>query len=185
MRPRGASGTKTGLLVVALAAVGCPKPKPEPPPPLIATAPAPGSVPTGRVTGDTYVDGTYPISVAVPRAWTATPGADGGPVRVVLTDPDGDIVVTLARTQGNTLAPRPLPGCTWTFQDAARYRALKVRGEVLAATCTPDDPDAPRILAYVVALEGSLWHIEGEVTPGRLLEGKVDLDAVAGGVRFR
>jgi len=170
--------------VLLLLLAGCPKLVSEAQPPLVET-PSVTTVPTGRVTGDGYVDGTFPLTVAVPRGWVATPGTDGNDVRVVLQDPEGDVTITIAGTRGDTLTPRPLPGCTWTFVDAARYRAVKVRAEVLAATCTPEDPDAPRILAYVVGNEGMVWHVEGKVTPGRLRAGKVDLDVVAGGVRFR
>ncbi|MDP2305978.1 MAG: hypothetical protein Q8P18_08115 [Pseudomonadota bacterium] len=172
------------LPVYLLLLAGCRKPFLEPQPPLVET-PTVAPVPTGRVTADVYVDGTFPLSVPVPKGWVATPGHDGGEVRVVLQDPDGDVTVTIAGTRGDALAPRPIPGCTWTFIDAARYRAVKVRAEILAATCTPDDPDDPRVLAYVVSHEGMLWHVEGRVTPGRLRPGKADLDQVAGGVRFR
>lgn len=172
------------LVLTFLLLGGCRKPFLEVQPLLVET-PTVAPVPTGRLVGDVYVDGTFPLSVAVPRGWVATPGRDGGDVRVVLQDPDGDVTLTIARTRGDTLAPRPIAGCTWTFIDAARYRAVKVRGEVIAATCTPDDPDAARVLAYVVGQEGMLWHIEGRITPGRLRPGKADLDLVAGGVRFR
>lgn len=172
------------MSVVLLLLAGCPKPVLEAQPSLVET-PTVAPVPTGRVTSDIYVDGTFPLSVAVPRGWIATPGSDGGDVRVVLQDPEGDVTVTLAGTRGETLVPRPLPGCTWTFTDAARYRAVKVRAEVLAATCTPQDADAPRTLAYAVGHEGMVWHVEGRITPGRLRAGKADLDLVAGGVRFR
>ncbi|MFN7145383.1 MAG: hypothetical protein ACK4YP_16540, partial [Myxococcota bacterium] len=69
--------------------------------------------------------------------------------------------------------------------DTARYRAVRVPHAVLAATCTPDDPDQPRVLTYVIAQDGVLFHVEGRVPQGRLRAGKIDLDAVVGGVRFR
>ncbi|MDP2313917.1 MAG: hypothetical protein Q8P41_13505 [Pseudomonadota bacterium] len=184
MRP--ARWSRRGLLALALplAFAGCPKPTPETRPSLVET-PTVAPTPTGRVVGDAYIDNTYPLVVPVPRGWIATPGSDAGAVRVVLQDPDGDVVVSVVGTPGDTLAPRPLPGCAWTFTDIARYRVVKVRGDVLAATCTPDDADDPRVLAYVVAFEGMLWQVEGRVTPGRLRPGKADLDMVAAGVRFR
>lgn len=172
------------MILSLLLLVGCPKPTTEARPPLIETH-AVVPVPTGRVDQAVYVDSLYALSVAVPKGWVATPGSNGGDVRVVLQDPEGDLIVTIAGTRADTLAPRPLPGCTWTFTDAARYRAVKVRTEVMAATCTPDNPEHPRILAYMVAHEGMVWHVEGKITPGRLGPAKVDLDLAAGGIRFR
>ncbi len=179
----GAYVTVALVGLAALALPGCRKPS-VPPPPLVQ-APAVAPVPTGRLQGDTYVDGTWPLIVPVPPGWTAEIGEDGSVERVVLADPDGDVRVTIAATPGDTLAPRPLPGCAWTFQDVGRYRAVKVRDAVLAATCTPDEPDAPRIIAYVVAQEGVLFHVEGRVPQGRLRAGKADLDVVVGAMRFR
>ena len=172
--------------MLALLLVGCPKPKAtEAAPDLVSPDAAGAPVATGRVLDGAYVDGAYPLSVAVPPGWVAVPGADASAVRVVLQDPEGDVTVSIVGVRGDVLAPRPLPGCTWTFVDTARYRAVKVRGAVLAATCTPEDAAGARVLTYVVAQEGMLWNVEGRVPQGHLRARKLDLDVIAGGVRFR
>jgi len=179
-----ARGLARAALVVGIAAA-CRKPALEPARPLVVGAPDVAPVPTGRMVDGVYIDGTWPLVVPVPPGWLATVGADGEAERLRLTDPDGDVRVTVAASRGDTLAPRPIEGCAWTFTDVGRYRAVKVRDAVLVGTCTPEDPDAPRVLAYVIARDGVLVHVEGAIPPGRLRAGRADFDRIVGDVRFR
>jgi hypothetical protein len=141
--------------------------------------------PAGDIVAGAFVDSRYPLTVPIPRGWTAAPGADDQPVRLSLDAPDGVVHVDIAAIPGESLVPRPRPGCTWTFTDQARYRAVKVTGQVLVATCAPDEPTDARVLAYLVVADGITWHVEGTVLPGHLPAGKSALDEVVGVVRFR
>lgn len=174
------------LALAALLLAGCPKPRTDAAPALVQDAvPAEAGLPAGRIQDGAYVDGRWPLSVPIPSGWTAQVGAESAAERLVLADPDGDVRVTVAATAGTEARPRPLPGCAWDFVDASRYRAVRVPDAVVAATCTPEDPNAPRVLAYVVAQEGVVYHVEGRIPNGHLQAGKADLDTLVGGVRFR
>ena len=176
------------MTLLALLLPGCPKaPAPSDGPGTMVEVPGvPGAAEAaGRIVDGTYTDARWPLTVAVPAGWTNTVGHDGDEARATFVDPEGDVRITVAVTPGDTLAPRTLPGCTWTFQDVARYRTVRVPEPVLVGTCTPEDPAGARILTWVVAHDGVRWHIEGEVTPGRLPAAQADLDGFVAGVRFR
>lgn len=177
----------TRLLPTLVLLSGCPKPTPADAPGTMVTTPTASApvVTAGRIAEGVYTDSRWPLTMRVPAGWASTIGSDGQEVRLVLSDPDADVRITVAVTPGDVPSPRQLPGCTWIFEDIARYRAVRVPEPVLVGTCTPEDPDAPRILTWVVAHDGVRWHIEGEVTPGRLRAAQADLETVLADVRFR
>lgn len=174
------------LALAALLLAGCPKPRTEAAPALVRDPElAAAELPAGSIRDGVYTDRRWPLSVPILPGWTAQLGTESAVERLVLADPDGDVRVTIAATAETEARPRPLPGCAWEFVDASRYRAVRVRDPVVAATCTPEDPNAPRVLAYVVAQSGVVFHVEGRVPNGRLQAGKTDLDALVGGIRFK
>lgn len=183
-RPRRLGRARALGLAAALGLAGCPKPKPDTPD-LLREPEVAAPSPAGRMADGVYLDGRWPLSVPVPEGWTAQVGVADDEERVSLADPEGDVRVTVAAVAGGEGSPRELPGCDWAFVDQARYRAVRVRDPVVVATCTPEDPNAPRVLAYIVAQEGVVFHVEGHVPNGRLRAGKADLDTIVGRIRFR
>ncbi len=175
-----------GSALLLLALTGCPKQAAPPPiaPALLQDAALLPRV-AGHVVDGEYTDGRFPLTLTLPPGWTAVVGEDDRPERLTLTSPDSYARVVIATLPEEQLQPRRMEGCSWTFTDTSRYRAPKVVGAILAATCTPDRPGDPRVLAYIRTHAGSTWHIEGTLTPGHLREAKAELDAVAGAVRFR
>ncbi|MFZ5482207.1 MAG: hypothetical protein ACOZNI_35930 [Myxococcota bacterium] len=172
--------------MILLGLLGCPKPPEAPPPALEATpreAPAP-VVPTGKLEGRTWVDARG-FTLEAPDGWTVQAGNEPGALRVALVDPETHVRVEVWAFTEGPLRPRPREGCAWTFEDRARYRAVKVTGDVLAATCTPDVPGGPRVLGYYVAREGVAWHLEAVVPAGELHDGKQAADGVFGTFRLR
>jgi hypothetical protein len=93
--------------------------------------------------------------------------------------------VELRATFGDDVDPHPRDGCKWTFDDTARYRAVKVTGPVRIATCTPDDPGSARVLAWLVTRDHVTYEVAGVVPAGRLVAGKAWAEEIAGAVRFR
>lgn len=153
-------------------------------PDLVAAPDVVAPAETGHVTDGVYADGRYPMRVKVPSGWTAAPGMGEDPVRVTLVDPEGDVTVRVTAVPGDTPTPRAIAGCSWTFTDLARYRAIPRDQPILGATCTPDAPGGARVLAWIVAAGGVSWSVEGTVPPGRLAAGRADLDTVAAGLEI-
>lgn len=176
---RGGRAVTCLLLLVA-----CRKPALEPAPALLPTDPA-LEAPAGRLEGGTYVDNRWPLAVPVPPGWRATIGPADAEERLTLDAPSGGTQILFAATAGTRLEPRPRDGCTWTFADVARYRVARVPVPVLAATCTPDEPGAPRVLAYAIPHGDGILHVECRLPPGQLHAGKAALDALLGQVRLR
>lgn len=162
---------------------GCPKP-PEPPPPELVVAPPVVELPrAGVVTDGTYVDGAHGVSLRIPEGAGATVGAEGGPLRLTILHPAAR--VELWAMEGAGLPPRPREDCDWTFEDSARYRALKVTEPVRLATCTPREPDGPRVLAWLIERGGVCYQLAAVIPQGGLAQGRAAADAIAGTMRFR
>ena len=176
--------TRGRVAVCLTLLLACRKPLLDPPPPLLAVEAA-VPAPAGTVRNGTYTDARWPLAVPLPVGWSSVIGVADGEDRLVLEDSVTGLRVTFAATPGGALAPRPLDGCTWTFADTARYRAVKVPVEVLTATCTPDEPGSARVIAYAIAQEEGVLHVEGRIPAGSLQAGKAALDALVGAVRFR
>ena len=112
--------------------------------------------PSGTIDGGRYTDGTRPFSIAVPEGWRAQIGTIDDPRRVRLHDPATRTEVRVYVYAVDVVEPRAREGCAWTFSTTGGFRALPGVREVLAATCTPDDPDEDRIFAYVLIRSGWL-----------------------------
>lgn len=155
---------------------------PPPPPSLPAAAPAAalaGSVVDGRFQ---TADGAF--SLGVPPGWDALVGRAGEALVLTLTSPETGLRVRVLRIPGGDDAPRNLPGCRWTFQDAGPYDELLVADTLSVGTCTPDDPERPRVLAWRRVGDAEVWHLEALIPPGQLYESLVELEAVLPTARF-
>lgn len=182
MRASALFGVLLGLGLVA----GCgrarrdapPPPPPQPPSAVPAVVHA-GSVADGRFQ---TTDGAF--SLGVPSGWSTLVGREGEAVVFTLTSPDTGLRVRVVRVPGQEDTPRVLPGCRWTFQDAGPYDELLVIDTLSVGTCTPDDPQRPRVLSWRRVGEGEVWHLEAVIPPGQLYEALVELEAVLPTARF-
>lgn len=172
-------------MILLLTLLACPKPAPDPDSALVTEAPPPPIPPAGTFTEGTFLDVDLPFTVRVPDGWLPRVGNSPDALRVSLTDSVTGVRVEVWAFHEGPLQPRPRAGCTWTFEDTARYRALKVTGDILVATCTPDDPDGPRVLGYYLAHDGVSYHLESVIPEGRLLSGKAAADRIVGTLRYR
>ncbi len=172
---------RVGLVVVASLA-GCVHRVPAPDPELVqAEAWSPPAL-AGAVVDGRFVDDRSGLSVPVPEGWRAEPGRVDDATRVVLVEPVGGVRLRVVVAGGDW--PPARGDCSWEFEDAASYTFGAVTARL--ATCTPRDPDAPRILGW--RLDG--WRsaapalvVEAEVPPGQLVTAEDAAAEVLAGVR--
>jgi hypothetical protein len=170
--------------VIATWLLACaPKPVPtEPAPPPIPLTALPMN---GTVEHGVYRDATLPFSVRVPDGWTASPGATPSPLRVRLSNTDLGLRLEIW-SYSTARADLPArPGCLWTFDDVGDYRVLTGTEEVRVATCTPDDPADPRVLATVVTRNGLRYHLEASIPEASFVAGKEAVRGVMDGIEWR
>lgn len=157
---------------------------PPPPPPPLRPSAAPAIVPAGAVSEGRFQTSDGAFSLGVPPGWETLIGREGEAVVFTLTSPDTGTRVRVVRVPGQDDSPRPLPGCRWTFQDAGPYDELLVADTLSVGTCTPDDPQRPRVLSWRRVGVAEVWHLEAVIPPGQLYDGLVELEAVLPTARF-
>jgi hypothetical protein len=160
-------------------------PKPVPTEPSAPPIPLTALPLNGIVDRGVYRDATLPFSVPVPAGWTAAPGAVPSPMRVRLSNADLGVrleVWSYATPQAELPAR---PGCLWTFDDVGDYRVLGGSEELRVATCTPDDPSDPRLLATVVTKSGLTYHLEASIPETSFVAGKEAVRGLVDGIEWR
>jgi hypothetical protein len=170
--------------VIALWLIECaPKPaetEPSKKPPIPLTA-----IPlNGAVDHGVYKDSSLPLSVRIPDGWTAAPGATPSPLRVSLTNADLGLRVEIWSDPRACAALREREGCLWTFDDVGDYRVFD-GAPVRVATCTPDDPDDPRVLATQVERGGITYQIDASIPEASFVAGKEAVRGVLDGIEWR
>lgn len=173
--------------MILLVLAGCPKPIPvdEAPPPLDAPEAAPAVPEAGALVEGTYTDEDLPFTLPVPEGWEARIGAREDGLRVSLSDPETGTEVEVWTFKGGGTEPRRRGECAWTFSDSGRYRAPRVAADITVATCTPDDPDRPRVLAWILVHDDITYEIDAIIPEGALGAGRAKAEGVVGSVRFR
>lgn len=174
------------MTLLVLAWLACVKKPPPPPDPTTLVAPIEKvrSPPAGKVMDGQFIDATYPLAVRVPDDWVVTIGEGQGETRVRLLNPATKVELIFYAWTGDP-TPRPHADCSWSFTDVGHYRVVRVPEAILTATCTPDDPDHARILAYFLAKDGVAFSAEEVLPPGTLTTGRDAADSVLAGWRFR
>ncbi|RME23852.1 MAG: hypothetical protein D6798_12640 [Deltaproteobacteria bacterium] len=174
------------LLLALLAFVAC-GPRRAPAPELGAptsTGPAPAPLMAGFVADGVFTDSRWGLTLPIPDGWEAQPGLDQGALRVAVVDPVRGTRVELWVFRSLGTAPRPRSDCRWTFVDTGRYRAAGLPGPLTTATCTPDDPTAPRVYAWLLPAEHYGVQAELHVPVTALVDGRHDAEAILRGLRF-
>lgn len=138
----------------------------------------------GTVQNGEYLDADWPIRMRVPEGWTATPGARDEPLRLSLREPRTQVGLELRIYADGPVGPRSREGCAWTFETEGHFRAVRVADPVVVATCTPDEPLAPRVLGYYFKRGEAVYALESVLPVGHLIDGKSMADDAVGGVRF-
>jgi hypothetical protein len=170
--------------VIAVWLLGCaPKPAATEPPkksPIPLTA-----IPLNGVIDDgVYKDASLPLSVRIPEGWTAAPGAMPSPLRVSLANVDLGLRVEIWSDPRPGQALREREGCLWTFDDVGDYRVFDGREPVRVATCTPDDPADPRVLATLYERGGITYQIDASIPEASFVAGKEAVRGVLDGIEF-
>ena len=163
---------------------GCRKEVPVEAP--VPTAPAPivAPAPSGQVIDGRFVDEHAAFSVEAMPGWELRPGQDALALRVVMIHAETGTRVEVWSYEGGSVSPKPRPGCAWTFEDTGPYRGLRVREDVLVATCRPHDPRDPHVLGVYLAREGRSWHVETVLPEGELGAGQLAAEALLATMRF-
>lgn len=150
-----------GAALVLATLAACKQP---PPPAPLGSAPAARTVPiappSGRVDDGMFRDVELGFEVQVLDGWTADPGVMGGALRLAMDQELTGTRIEIWRFSGADLTPRPRAGCLWTFQDRGPYKDLPVPDDPVVATCMPDDPDDPRVQAWMLRRHGGVWQLE-------------------------
>lgn len=126
----------------------------------------------GRIVDGRFVDDALRFSIDVPAGWAAEPGPAGTALRVSLRHAAMDLRVEVWAYPPGDRDPRPREGCLWTFQDRGYYRMIRVADPVSIATCTAEDADAPRVLAWMVDRPDATFHFEVSLPSAVLIPGK-------------
>lgn len=171
-----------GLALVAACGRARREAPPPPPPPSPITAAAVGQA--GQVTDGRFETADGAFTIAVPPGWGVVVGHEGEALVLTLSSPTTGLRLRVLRVPGGDDAPRALPGCRWTFQDAGPYDELLIADSLSVGTCTPDDPQRPRVLSWRRVGAAEVWHLEALIPPGQLYEGIVELEAVLPTARF-
>jgi hypothetical protein len=151
-------------------------------------SPARVVAPAGEVRDGVYLDARG-VGVPLAEGWTPRVGAASDALRIVQVGPPDtgaragelrlEVWAYAPREGADALAPRPRPGCAWSFRDTGPYGSAATAsgarpGAGAVATCTPEGQattDAPWVLAWAVRCEDTVWHAELVVPPGRMGEG--------------
>ncbi|MFH1469345.1 MAG: hypothetical protein ABIO70_33480 [Pseudomonadota bacterium] len=152
------------------------------PAPSLAT-PVPDAA-AGAVLDRRFEDASYPFGLTLTEGWVAQPGASDGALRLALDHVPTGATLEVRVLHSASTAPRPRDGCTWSFQDSGAYGALHATEARDVATCTPDDPDAPLVLSWILVREALAYHLELAVPPGRLLQARRAARGLLDGVRI-
>jgi hypothetical protein len=126
---------------------------------------------SGRISEGRFIDGRHDLSIAVPAGWSAEVWPDGGPLRVSITHAETGSRVEVWAFEPHLVRPAPRGTCAWNFIDTGTYReVLRAR---MVASCTPTDPSAPRISAYLIDRGALTWQLELHVPPEHLSAGRI------------
>lgn len=153
------------------------------PPPAPKPAEAPHA-PSGTVAGGEYADGEYSFRLDVPEGWKVDVGTTGDAYRVGIEEPTTHARLEVRVWLDGEVGPRPRPDCDWNFEVEGHFRVVRVADPVVVATCTPKDPDDPRILGYYFERGGRVYGLEERIPAGALAPAKPTLDDAVGGLRF-
>ncbi len=156
--------------------------------------------PAGELREAAYVD-LRGVEVPLVAGWSPRVGRTGDALRLVQVAPpvgggserESELRVELwayARRAGEPLAPRPRPGCAWTFRDEGSYLVgaapPAASSPRVVATCTPPlEPagEASWVLSWITACADVAWHVELVAPAGRVGEGLELVAPVRRGLR--
>jgi len=141
--------------------------------------------PAGSVRDGSYVDGSYPLAIALPDGWQAQAGASDSPMRVQAFHLSTGVSVEVRVEHASDVPRTDRRDCTWRFEDAGAHDALLVSGTVEVATCAPNDPNYPRVFATRITRNGLTYTFEVIVPAGRMISSKNAVESLLSGVRFQ
>lgn len=166
---------RLACVLVLVSLLGCRGCRPEPGGPALPSAPPPTRIeaePAGEIVGGRFEDADGGFSMAAPEGWSVRAGPRSGALRVALDDPDTGVRVEAWRFSGSALTLRPRAGCIWTFSDQGPYRDLPVSDALRVGTCMPDDPETPRVQAWLLRRGDFTWQLEVHLPQARMLDAR-------------
>ena len=167
---------------------GCPR---RPPEPLeipesewVDAEEAPPETESWRVVNGPWRDLETGLALDVLEGWSGRPGPVDSPLRIRLEHASSGASLEIRGLPPSDLQPRVRAGCEWGYTEEGIYSRLRVTGEVRVATCLPEDPGAPRVLATLTHQVGFDWHLELLVPQGYLGPAKTAADELMSTIRF-
>lgn len=122
---------------------------------------APEEIPaSGALVGGRFVDAVYGLSIMMHAGWKAELGSFNDALRLRLLHQESGAVLELWAFSARLAAPAPRPDCTWQFQDQGLYTSIPSSELQMVATCTPDNPLEPRVMAWLVTQGPTTWQVE-------------------------
>ena len=137
-----------------------------------------------RVVNGPWTDQETGLHVDVLEGWSGQPGEANAPLRIRLDHVSSGARLEIRVYPENGLVPRERVGCAWSYVEEGSYSTLRVTGEVRVASCLPDDPGAPRVLATRARQDERDWHFELLVPQGYLAPSKTAADELMATIRF-
>jgi hypothetical protein len=138
----------------------------------------------GVVEGAQFEEHIFGLSLQAPAGWRLAPGPQAGALVVSVRDSQTGALLEAWHFSGEASEPRPRAECLWSTADTGRYGGLRLAEAFTAATCVPEDPLGPRVLAYIVVHPGGTWQLELHLPQAALIEGKERAEALLETVRF-
>ena len=140
--------------------------------------------PSGRIIEDRFVDDVHAMSVPVPSGWTAEPTSIDDALRMRMTHAETGAQLELWAFSARLNEPAPRPGCQWLFQDSGPYTGIPSTDLLMVSTCVPDDPNEPRVQAWLIYQAPLTWQVELHLPAARFSEARQAGDLVLHTIRF-
>ena len=156
--------------------LGCP-PKTTPvTEPEVVAPPVAEEAGAGTVVDGRFSDVRYDFSIGVAEGWSAEVWPDTGALRVRLVHAETGTMMEAWAFEHRIDSPAPRGDCVWSFIDEGHYREVLRPRRV--ASCTPNNPSEPRILAWMMEQGGMTWQLELHIPVTQLHAGRVAGEAV-------
>lgn len=162
------------LFLLLLVLCGCPRKEPPPPgPPLTLPRDTDEAPDPGGAIGPGEWSEPRGLHMEIPDGWAGRNGPPGSSLLLSIRhDVSGVQVELWAFAWSGELAPRPRPGCEWTFVDSASHRAVPALTPAVTATCMPEDPLDPVVQGWFGRIRDREVHVEVLYPLGRAVEGR-------------
>jgi hypothetical protein len=119
------------------------------------------------------------LALVVPPGWSGTEGPSSSPLVLSLEREGGPSIEIWEFPRSSAVPnPRPREGCERLFDDTGVYVSIPGLRVEHISTCLPADPTQPVVQGWYAVDGDREVHVEVEFPPGRLVEGRREVDPI-------